>query len=406
MNHTSGLRDWGAMAGMGGWPRTTRAYTHPHVLEIISRQKALNYPPGAEYSYSNSGYNLLAMLVARVSGKPFAEFTREQIFAPLGMTSTQWRDDFHRVVPRRATGYADYDSPIRTLMPFENVHGNGGLLTTVGDMLRWNRNFTEQKVGGAAFVQAQHQRGRLTSGFEIAYAAGLMFGSFQGVSEVSHGGATAGYRAWLGRYPEQGLSVAVLCNAGSANSAELAHGVAALYLKDAVKAQQPAPASIDVAPFAGLYSSRRTHSTVLFAVKDGGLQFGSRRLRAMGANAFAMNESTRVEFTASGVAIKDAYGTHVYDRVVPWTPAPGDLSAFAGEYSSDEAEASLAVAIEGDGLVIRRRPDDKFALKPEYKDAFDSDAGSVRFLRDASGRVTETSIGDSRAWDVRFKRVK
>jgi len=88
LNHTSGLRDWGSVEGIAGWPRTTRAYTHAHVLDILSRQRALNYPPGAEYSYSNSGYNLAAILVERVAGKPFAEFTRDAIFTPLGMTST------------------------------------------------------------------------------------------------------------------------------------------------------------------------------------------------------------------------------------------------------------------------------------------------------------------------------
>src|SRR5215467_12563715 len=89
LNHTSGLRDWGNVAALGGWPRTTRAYTHAHVLEIVSRQRALNYPPGADYSYTNTGYNLAAILVGRVAGKPLAEFSREAIFVPLGMQSTQ-----------------------------------------------------------------------------------------------------------------------------------------------------------------------------------------------------------------------------------------------------------------------------------------------------------------------------
>src|SRR5205085_2235564 len=118
------------------------AYTHDHVLEILSRQRALNYTPGAEYSYTNSGYNLAAILVGRVAGKPLTEFTRENIFLPLGMTSTSWRDDFRRVVKHRAIAYQQSGSEIRQLMPFENVHGNGGLLTTVGDLLKWNRNFT------------------------------------------------------------------------------------------------------------------------------------------------------------------------------------------------------------------------------------------------------------------------
>lgn len=164
INHTSGLRDWGSVESIGGWPRTTREYTHAHVLEIVSRQRALNYPPGAEYSYTNTGFNLAAILVSRVSGKPFPQFTREQIFAPLGMTSTQWRDDFRRIVRNRAVAYSASDNSFRQDMPFEDVFGNGGLLTTVGDLLRWNGNFTDAKVGGRAFVDSQHQQGRRMAG--------------------------------------------------------------------------------------------------------------------------------------------------------------------------------------------------------------------------------------------------
>src|SRR5918996_5999137 len=98
LNHTSGLRDWGSVAGIGGWPRTTRAYTHAHVLDIVSRQRSLNFPSGTRYSYSNSGYNLAAILVSRVSGMPFAEFSRQRIFEPLGMARSSWRDDFARIV--------------------------------------------------------------------------------------------------------------------------------------------------------------------------------------------------------------------------------------------------------------------------------------------------------------------
>ena len=106
LQHTSGLRDWGEVAAIAGWPRTTRAHTHAHALDIISRQQALNFPSGSQYSYSNSGYNLAAIIVSRVSGKSFAEFSQERIFAPLGMTRTSWRDDYTRVVKNRAIAYS------------------------------------------------------------------------------------------------------------------------------------------------------------------------------------------------------------------------------------------------------------------------------------------------------------
>ena len=106
LTHTSGLRDWGSLAGIAGWPRGSRVHTHAHVVEILSKQRALNFTPGTRYSYSNSGYNLSAVIVARVSGMSFAEFSQKRIFQPLGMTRTSWRDDYTRIVKDRAIAYS------------------------------------------------------------------------------------------------------------------------------------------------------------------------------------------------------------------------------------------------------------------------------------------------------------
>jgi CubicO group peptidase (beta-lactamase class C family) len=367
LNHTSGLRDWGSVEGIAGWPRTTRSYTQAHVLDILSRQRALNYPPGAEYSYSNSGYNLAAMIVERVAGKPFAEFTRETIFAPLGMSSTSWRDDFRRIVKGRAIAYSENGGAIRQLMPFEDVHGNGGLLTTVGDLLKWNqRPLTEQQL----------QRGKLNDGRTIAYAAGLMVLSYKGRHEISHSGTTAGYNAWLGRYPDHGLSVAVLCNSSAANGTQLGHAVADVFLGDA----PPGTTRITGHIRTGMYRSLRDHSVVQVAA-DSPNEFSGSRMRIP----------------------SEMDGGTWYEWVPPWTPAPADLASLAGEYSSDEAEVTLRVALEHGVLVIHRRPNDSIPLTPAYQDAFRSSMGVVRFLRDSSGKATELSVSESRVWDLRFR---
>jgi CubicO group peptidase (beta-lactamase class C family) len=275
LNHTSGLRDWGSLEAIAGWPRTTRAYTHDHVLEILSRQKALNYTPGAEYSYTNSGYNLAAILVTRVSGKPFAQFTKEQLFQPLGMTSTQWRDDFRRIVKNRAIAYQQSSNTIRQLMPFEDVHGNGGLLTTVGDLLKWNANFQSAKVGGKELLALQQTQSKLNDGRTISYALGL----FVEGDEIAHSGTTAGYNAWLGRYPKQGVSVAVLCNTSIANGTQLGRSVANVFLQRAAtppqfrdlvgQPWQPTPEQL--ASYAGAYYNDEIETTLTVAVENGRL---------------------------------------------------------------------------------------------------------------------------------------
>ena len=217
LNHTSGLRDWGEIAALAGWPRETRVHTHDDVLDILHHQRALNYPPGDKYSYTNSGYNLLAIIVSRVSGQPFATFSRERIFKPLGLTSTQWRDDFRRIVKGRAQAYSRTSGQWELEMPFENVHGNGGLLTTVSDLLTWTAMLEHPTPQWKPLVDSLHVRGRLTNGDTITYALGLVVSDYRGVPRVEHSGATAGYRAELLRFPGKGLAVAVLCNAANAN---------------------------------------------------------------------------------------------------------------------------------------------------------------------------------------------
>ena len=258
LQHTSGLRDWGEIAAIAGWPRTSRVHTHAHALEIIARQKALNFTPGTQYSYSNSGYNLAAMIVARVSGMSFAEFSRRRIFEPLGMTRTSWRDDFRRLVKGRAAAYSPAGGGYRLDMPFENVHGNGGLLTTVGDLLIWNENFVTPKIGDAALVALQQTPGTFNDGRPHTYAMGLFVRTYRGVPDVSHSGSTAGYRAHLARFPQQRLSVAVLCNSSSAAATQYAMAVADLYLAG----------SLDKAPAAETGRGRAEPKTYVPDPKD------------------------------------------------------------------------------------------------------------------------------------------
>lgn len=340
LDHTSGLRDWGDIAGMAGWPRGTRAYTHAHVLEIIARQRSLNYPPGSRYSYTNSGYNLLAMLVERVSGKSLDTFTRERLFVPLGMSRTSWRDDHRRIVPGRALAYGPVPGMMglqRLVMPNEDAHGNGGLLTTVGDLLRWNEALRTRTVGGAlggALVDSLTRQGVLTDGTRITYAAGLVVDAYRGTPSIGHSGSTAGYRAYLARYPAQrDLSVAVLCN-DSRNPVPLV-----LTLVDSLGrglapvAPAPVPAPVG-APF-----------------------------RA------------------------DTAG----------------LASYAGEYASDEVEVSVKVALTGGRLTLQRAPDRPVVLLPAADGRFTAGSLRIWFTRGTDGEPV-LHAGTSRAYDVEFRR--
>lgn len=408
IHHTSGLRDWGNVAAIGGWPRGSVARTHEDVLDIVSRQQALNSRPGDEYSYTNTGYTLAAILVSRVAGKSFADFTREAIFTPLGMSSSSWRDDFRRVVPNRAIAYSPSGTTFALNMPFENTHGHGGMLTTVGDLLKWNGNFTTATVGGREFVEQQLRKTLLNDGRTNDYAAGVIVSTWRGVREINHVGATAGYGGWLARYPDHGLSVAVLCNVSNANPTQLGHDVAAVYLGSAL-AQTPVPASTsapapvevkNLSSLAGLYHNLRTHETVTVSADGGRLRLGPAVFTPVSQDTFVNGDERMV---LAGGHLRRGDGT-LLEKVERVTPTAVELQAYAGDYGSDEAQAVLRFAVQADRLMVQNRPGTWMALAPTYRDAFTSTLGVIRFLRDASGAITEISVSQDRVWDLRFRK--
>jgi len=388
LSHTSGLRDWGNVSAIAGWPRTTRVHTHAHVLEIVSHQHALNFPSGTQWSYSNTGFNLAAIIVQRVSGMPFPQFTNERLFQPLGMTHTSWRDDYTRIVKGRAIAYSTRAEGFRTNMPFENVYGNGGLLTTVGDLLKWNENFTEHTVGDAAFAAEQQTRGKFSDGRPHGYGLGLFIGTYKGLNEVDHSGSTAGYSAFLTRFPAERLSVAVLCNV-STNATQLAHAVADVYLGDRVKPATTKPPTVS-ADAAGLYRSTTTGLSLTIAPEKEGWR-GNRTWTFEGKDA---------------ARATDEFGTvEQYVRTAPARPTAQDLESYAGTYASSDAETEMTAAVEGGVLVLEQRPNTIINLTPTYADAFAATSlGTVIFRRDSAGRVNGFSVVQDRVWDMRFRR--
>jgi CubicO group peptidase (beta-lactamase class C family) len=245
VHHTSGVRDFWALVDAAGM-RPDDGYTVADVLALASRQRHLNFDPGAEYSYSNTGYVLLGVIVQRVTGKTLRQFAADQIFTPLGMTTSHFHDDHNQPVRGRAAAY----TPSRRATALNgwsidiwnnDIVGQGGLMTTIEDLQKWDENFYTGTVGGKAFLARQLERGVLNDGTQLAYAFGLEIGTYRGVPMVEHSGSTGGYRTDITRFPSIHSSVATMCNVSTANAVQLAHRTA-----DAVFAAaftQPVPAA-------------------------------------------------------------------------------------------------------------------------------------------------------------------
>lgn len=404
LNHTSGLRDWGSIANAMGKPRGERNFSNAEVLDIAARQKHLNYKPGAEYSYTNTGYNLAAIIVERVSGKSFMDFTRERLFEPLGMKTAQWRDDFNRIVKNRAMAYVPSGGGYEQAMPFMNVYGNGGLMMTIADFTLWNEAMMADKLGLRA---AMEKKSALSDGREIPYARGVNVMPMNGVTEVSHSGATGGYTAWLARYPDRKLSVALLCNAPPSGVSP--QQLTNIFIGASPEAQTAAGLP-DPAAYAGSFVNTRTGYLMSFAAADGQLQYGGRAMPRVSETRWRRGPDTYTFLSNDRLQVETIDGNRFEYARTPsiTTLTAAQLGEYAGAYSSDETRATYRVALEGDRLMARidNWPDTNIRLSPIYKDAFMGGGVLVRFRRDASGRINALSLGDGRMRDLNAPRVK
>lgn len=421
LTHTSGLREWSNLVAWQGWPRGTRVHTQSDVFELVTHQKALNYPVGDYYSYTNSGFLMLRTLVERVSGKPFAQFTDERIFKPLGLTHTRWRDDFTNIVPGLAQAYSRGRDGWHIEMPNDNVIAAGGLLTTVGDWLTWNDALTAKKLG-TAWGDSITRRMKLTNGTEIQYALGVTVSSYRGVREISHSGSTAGYSTYLARYPEKdNLSIAVMCNAAGAPATTYAHALVDGMFPDLPRAtafDTAATNTFDAAPYVGIYRDTRTNTTVelesangqlrraggavLRPLKDGTIASGGARLR------FARSADGKVRSFKQATADGDSLE---FVRVADtrWTPTAADLASIAGRYRNEEIGVTFDVRSIGRAITISPRAGVADTATANYRDktrdAFSNGGDVVWFDRDAKGRVAAMHFGSGRVWDFVSPRI-
>jgi CubicO group peptidase (beta-lactamase class C family) len=419
LNHTSGLRSQWPLMSLSGRPTGWAVHTVDEILELVGRMKELNFRPGEEHLYNNTGYTLLGVVVARVSGKSFDAFCQERLFKPLGMTRTRWREDFRMVVPDRATAYGRrLDGTFYTNMSFTNVIGNGGLLTTAGDLLIWNANLDDPRVGGRALVEQLETRGRLNDGFENEYAQGLVVTDYRGLREVSHGGSTAGYQTYLARYPGERLSIAVLSNVAGSGPAGLAHQVVDIYL--AGKLREPEKVVAIALPpetlkrYVGTYREPLTDAATRVELdKDGKtLRISGQPVLALSPTTFTTADGARRAVFETGpagapVRMTDSDGRskpRSWESVPAFAPKPDELAAFAGVYYSEEIDTTYTLYVEEGRLKARYRPAQRFTLAPLYPDAFGEGGDVMRFTRDAEGRVDGFRVYAGRVRHLRFDK--
>lgn len=433
IHHTSGIRDYGGLGRLSGW--TQRDYSNnARTLALLSRQRTLNFRPGEEHLYTNSGYTLLAEIVKRVSGQSLREFAEENIFGPLGMVNTHFGDDYRTIVKNRVQSYGQSaQGGLRRFLRNTDRVGQGGLLSTVEDLLRWNRNFDDMTVGGPDFIDLILTRGTLNDGDTIDYAFGLVHEAYKGVKTVRHDGGWRGFSATLERFPEQRFSVAVLCNSETIRRRlrTLAHQVVDIHLRDFFGAaatedeSRLAPKVVSVSTgelqnVTGYYWNATDYIARQIYVRDDTLRFfrspgNESKLAPLGNDRFYMLDVLSeqiVSFTSPTpeqpgqmIVVVDDGEPSVYDAVEPASPSRAELEGYLGTYFSEELDYEQVLRITNDSLSIwDPRNWDEDALRPFTRDVFQARGGRFTFSRDSQGRVVGFTFNTGWIRSLKFVR--
>lgn len=439
LNHTSGIRDYLALLELSG-VNTDSVTTDEDALAIVARQQNLNFTPGSDFLYSNSGYFLLSLIVKRVSGMTLREFAAQNIFQPLGMTHTMFRDDHTKLIPNRALAYdpGDKNGYKLDVSYFEQL-GDGAVHTSVEDLLKWDQNFYSAQVGGQHLISELQEQGKLTNGKVLEYAKALFIGHYRGLATVRHGGAWGGYRAELLRFPQQHFSVACLCNLANANPEKRAEKVSEVYLGSLMKPEDRSPASSTgpevavtsarMSALTGMYRNEKGGNIARISVTDGKPQmevFGSTfKMRALSPTEFTLVDfpvDAEISFNlAGGDKVMNVTGDEAvaatYRGVAEFSPSPSDLSSFSGDFMSEElgviyrlqvvsGKLNLVGISEPSGIPRTGIPVPN-PLRPTITDEFElSSLGvNLHFMRSPAHEITGFDLGAGRSQGIHFVRV-
>ncbi len=431
LNHTSGIRDQWQLLAIAG-TRLDDVITQDQVIKILSKQQALNFKPGDKYSYSNSGFTMLAEIVKAASGQTLRQFTDSAIFKPLGMTSTHFHDDYTEMEPNRSYSYERIDSThFSNAVLSYAVAGATSLFTNINDMSKWVMNFYEHKLGDQKDIDQLTQNGKLNNGKEISYALGIVNDKWNGWRQYSHSGGDAGYRTYVSVFPDLKMGFIVFSNLGDFNPADGVYEMAGLFIKDtaakAVSSKAPARDSVaallkDTAylkPFAGDY------------IGDDGLPFNfdlkNNRLyyRIYAENNFLIKESKdtfsipqapeiKFIFSLKGndttVDILTADQAYHLRKYISDTSKPDEvLKKYTGTYYSPELDCRYGIILKDHQLVLTNAKYNDTKLTLVGTDHLADDywwINHLMMLRDSRNNITGFEVNSGRIMHVRFNKIE
>jgi len=424
--HTSGMRDQWALLGMAGW-RLDDVITKEQIMKLVSQQKELNFEPGEEYLYCNTGFTLLAEVVSRVSGRSFADFTDKYIFQPLEMKNTLFYDDHQKIVKNRAYSYSTNGIGYKkSVLSYANV-GATSLFTTVEDLSLWAMFLNEPTESQKPLVDEMSTKALLNNGRTFGGGMGQFMGPYKGIPELAHGGADAGYRTYLARYPTKNMAVIVFSNLGEFQSSDMTHKVADIFLADAFPPEtkpDPKNEAVEVdeetlKSYAGRYEIEPGRILTVSA-RNG--QFYSRTTWEGRVNFIATSQTTfdaknangSVEFISNtngeviAVDITQNGDTKRANRVGSFDRKSVNREELVGSYYSEELQTTYVLKFDGKKLTGHHARHPDFRVSTLEKDVFSANAWFMRqihFVRNNQGEITGMKVSNGRVRDLWFEKV-
>ncbi|GGH24382.1 hypothetical protein GCM10007423_07780 [Dyadobacter endophyticus] len=417
IHHTSGLREWSDIAEFAGSPLVLRVMDNNAALRIICRQKSINNRPGEAFRYSNSNYILLPLIVEKVSGMSFADFTQKHILGPAGMTHSQWQNDYGKVVPGRSQAYEIVKGRFRTLMPDNAVHGPGGLLTTAEDLLKWTAFYSEGKLHGAALLDKQTALDTLNNGDINNYGAGLFIEHNLAKPTFHHGGATAAYRARLICSPALGLSIAWLSNTSMLDTIGFNPATAVLQIlakpEDLAAFPRKKSEIVQTEPkklqgLAGLYKSAQSTRDVDIALGKDGLLLSDIPLEPIINQRFYFFNILLAFDHAGGLTVTPPSTEPMAYYLVDSTAIKTPIRDYAGRYLSDEVGAPIEITESATGPELQLVSGARYTLIPCSRDRYliPDLKTDLLFKRNGENTITALELTTVRTLGLRFEKTK
>ena len=431
LNHTSGLRDYENLLKLSG-KEEEQVVTSQDALNIITKQKKLNFNSGEDWDYSNTGFFLSSLIIERVSGLSMKVFSEQNIFGPLGMKNTFFLDNRSDIVPFRATGYSPNETGgFQINMSNWEQTGDGAIQTNCNDLLLWDKNFYDPKLGGLDLIKLLTTTGKLNSGENLYYTLGLFKESFDGIELFHHGGNFAGYSSEFLRFPNEHFSVICLSNLASFDASALAREIATIYLSDEIKrinkleykkgTKSIKPLSIkNINSFVGYYHTE--YNDILREVSEENKKLyyvrnseNKSELIYQGNDEFIIKDiGIAVKFSydenknvsAMNIKVGGVKPTILY-KYTPVNFIKDKLIDTNGDYFSDELNITYNLQLGDSALILTPKNGDPLIMNPVTENSFvdESNEVSIELIRNKNNKIDSFYLTVSRVRKILFRRL-